>query len=155
MPPKRLPTANQTSVPKKRRIAESQRSATVHIPNSLATISSLPIASTQRDVSGSQNLSTLRYEHSYYIFTSIQYLLGCNERQTHNFMSCIPHTPARRLDGSREEQENPGPILGQERLGRSSIYIFTIFAFGNILIVNVKMMETMTMMMILLIQQAL
>ncbi len=64
-------------------------------------------------------------------------------------MSGIPRTPAGRSDKSQEEQENPSPILGQERLG--SIYIITIFAFVNILIVNVKMMETMMMMMILLI----
>jgi hypothetical protein len=151
MPPKRLPTANQTSVPKKRRIAESQRSATVYIPNSQATISSLPIALTRRDISGSQHLSTLRYEHSYYISTSTQYLLRCNDRQIHNYMSGIPRTPAGRSDRSGEEQENPSPILGPECLGKSSIYILTIFAFVNILIVNVKMMETMMMMMILLI----
>jgi hypothetical protein len=69
-------------------------------------------------------------------------------------MSGIPHTPAGHVGRGREEQENPNPILGQEHLGRSSIYILAILAFVNILTVNVKRMETIMIMMISLIQQA-
>ncbi len=69
-------------------------------------------------------------------------------------MSGIPHTPAGCVGRGREEQENPSPILGQEYLGRSSIFISAILAFVNILIVIVKTMVTMMMMTILLIQQA-
>jgi hypothetical protein len=154
MPPKGPSIANQTSVQKKRRIAESQRFATVHISNSQATTSSLPIASTGKDVSGSQHLSTLRYEDSHYIFTFTQYLLTCNERQTNNHMSDIHHTPAGRVGRGREAQGDQSSILGQEHLGKSSIYISVIHPFVKILVGNVKMIEA-TIIMILLIQQAL
>ncbi len=71
-------------------------------------------------------------------------------------MSGIPHTSAQRVDRGRDKQENPSLILGSEHLSRSILYISAILASVNILIVNVKIMETMMiMMMILLIQQAL
>jgi hypothetical protein len=144
------------SVQKKRQTAESKRSATVHVPNTQPTVSSFPVVSTRRDVSGSQHLSASRYEYSNHLFSFSQSLLTCNERQTYNDMSGITHTPAQLVGRGREEQENPSLILGSEHLGRSILYISATFASVNILIVNVKMMETMMiMMMILLIQQAL
>jgi hypothetical protein len=155
MPPKRPSTANQMSLQKKRRIAENQRSATVHIPNSQPTASSLPVAPSPRNVSSSQHLSTSRYEYSNLLFTFSQFLLTCNERQTHNNMSGILHTPAQRVGRSGAEERNPSSVLGHHHLGKSCMYNSTILTFVNILNVIVKMMQMMMTMMILLIQQAL
>jgi hypothetical protein len=155
MPPKRPFTANQIPVQKRKRTAISHRPATVHVPNSQPTTYSLPPASNQRDVSSSQHLSTSRTEYSYHVSSSSQKLLTCNERQTHDYMSGIPHTCTERVGKGREVQANPSLILSQEHLGMSDIYLTSILAFVNILIVNVKRMGTLMMTMILLIQQAL
>jgi hypothetical protein len=70
-------------------------------------------------------------------------------------MSAIPHTLARRGGRGREEQDIPSLILGQKNPGRSSVYFSAMLPVVDILIVNLKMMGTMIMMMILLIQHAL
>jgi UV DNA damage repair endonuclease len=60
MPSKHQFSTRQTLVRKRSCLTESQLQATVHVPNSQPSASTIPTTSRQRDVNGSQYLSALR-----------------------------------------------------------------------------------------------